>query len=314
MSEREQFLWTEKYRPKKIDDVILPESIKKTFRELVAKGELPNMILTGTAGVGKTTIARALCNEMDIDHIVINGSDERNIDTLRGKIRKFASTVSLEGKRKAVILDEADYLNPQSTQPALRGFIEEFSGNCAFIFTCNYKNRLIEPLHSRASVYEFNTSRRDLKPLAGQFFKRLTYILDQEGIKYDQKAVADLILKHAPDWRRIVNETQRYSASGVIDAGILKVMGDDSYNALFEALKKKDFNTMRKFVATNPDLDTTSIFRGIYDRMNDKVKASSRPALVILLGEYQYKAAFVADHELNIVACLTEIMSQVEFE
>jgi len=309
----DDFLWCEKYRPNKVEDTILPPGLKKTFNELVVTGKLPNMLFTGTAGLGKTTVAKALCNELNLDYIVINGSEDGNIDTLRGKIRQFASTISLQGGYKVVILDEADYLNPNSTQPALRGFIEEFANNCRFILTANFKNRIIEPLHSRCSIYEFNTTRKEMADLAAGFFERMKYILEQENVKYDTKPVAELIIKYAPDWRRVINECQRYAISGEIDAGILVNISDVSYNSLFISLKKKDFKAMRKWVVENIDTEPSAIFRAIYDRMNDKVKAQSIPALVLILADYQHKTAFVADHELNVVACLTEIMSSVEF-
>ena len=308
------FLWVEKYRPQTIEETILPPSLKKTFQTIVDKGELPNMLFTGTAGLGKTTVAKALCKQLDLDYIIINGSEEGNIDTLRGKIKQFASSVSLSGGFKVVILDEADYLNPQSTQPALRGFLEEFSNNCRFILTCNFKNRIIEPLHSRCGVYEFNTTKKDLADLAGQFFKRFVYILDQEGVDYEQKAVADLIMKHAPDWRRVLNEGQRNAISGMgIDGSSTGVSGN-SIDSLVVALKEKNFKAMRKWVVENMDMDTTAIFRGVYDSMNTYVQSQSVPQLVLILADYQYKDAFVADHELNTVACMTEIMAQVQFK
>lgn len=307
------FLWVEKYRPRNIADTILPTNLKKTFQALVESGELPNMLFSGTAGLGKTTVAKALCNELQLDYIIVNGSEEGNIDTLRGKIKQFASSVSLQGGYKVVILDEADYLNPQSTQPALRGFIEEFANNCRFILTCNFKNRIIEPLHSRCSVYEFNTSKKDMAELAAQFMKRLRTILDKEQVTYDNATVANLISKYAPDWRRILNEAQRYSISGSIDAGILLATGADSYAQLFQFLKDKDFKKMRAWVVNHIDVDTVSIFRSLYDKMYDHVQPQSIPQLVLILAEYQYKDAFVADHELNTVACLTEIMASVSF-
>ena len=307
------FLWVEKYRPQNIKDTILPPSLKKTFGELAETGQLPNMLFTGTAGLGKTTVAKALCKELNLDYIYVNGSEEGNIETLRGKIRQFASTVSLQGGYKVVILDEADYLNPQSTQPALRGFIEEFSNNCRFILTANFKNRIIEPLHSRCSVYEFNTTRKEMADLAAVFFERMKFILESENVDYDTKAVAELIIKHAPDWRRVINECQRYSISGKIDSGVVDSVSDHSYESLFTYLKEKDFKKMRKWVVDNIDTDAAAIFRSIYDRMNDRVKPQSIPALVLVLADYQYKNAFVADHELNVVACLTEVMSNVEF-
>jgi DNA polymerase III delta prime subunit len=308
-----EYLWVEKYRPQKVADTILPTKLKETFQKIIDGGELPNMLFTGTAGLGKTTVAKAMCNELNCDYILINGSEEGNIDTLRTKIKQFASSVSLSSDFKVVILDEADYLNPQSTQPALRGFIEEFSSNCRFILTCNFKNRIIEPLHSRCGVYEFNTSKKDLAPIAGQFMKRCQYILEEEGVSYTQIAVADLIMKFAPDWRRVINELQRYSVNGNIDAGIVNVVSDKNYDDLFSYLKNKDFKKMRSWVVNNIDTDASAIFRAIYDKMAEKVAPQSIPQLVLILGDYQYKNAFVADHELNVVACLTEVMSDVQF-
>jgi len=310
----DNFLWVEKYRPQKVADTILPSNLKDTFQAIVNGGELPNMLFSGTAGLGKTTVAKAICNELDLDYIIINGSEEGNIDTLRGKIKQFASSVSLQGGYKVVILDEADYLNPQSTQPALRGFIEEFSNNCRFILTCNFKNRIIEPLHSRCGVYEFNTSKKDLADLAGQFYKRFIYILDQEGVQYEQKAAADLIMKHAPDWRRVLNEGQRNAISGMAIDGSSTGVSINSIDSLVLTLKEKNFKAMRKWVVDNMDMDTTAIFRGVYDTMNIHVESASIPQLVLILADYQYKDAFVADHELNTVACMTEIMAQVQFK
>ena len=308
-----EFLWVEKYRPAKIEETILPKSLKLTFQKIVTGGELPNMLFTGTAGLGKTTVARALCNELDCDYILINGSEEGNIDTLRTKIKQFASSVSLQGGYKVVILDEADYLNPQSTQPALRGFIEEFSNNCRFILTCNFKNRIIEPLHSRCGVYEFNTSKKDMANLCEDFMERCLSILSNENIKYFEAAVAELIMKFAPDWRRVLNELQRYSINGTIDNGVLTNIKDKNYDDLFSHLKNKDFKKMRNWVVNNIDTDASAIFRAMYDRMSDKVAPQSIPQLVLILADYQYKNAFVADHELNVVACLTEVMSDVQF-
>ena len=307
----EQFLWVEKYRPQTINECILPQALKDTFNKIAEAGELPNMLFTGSAGLGKTTVAKALCNMLDLDYIVINGSEEGNIDTLRGKIKQFASTVSLQGGYKVVILDEADYLNPQSTQPALRGFIEEFANNCRFILTCNFKNRIIEPLHSRCGVYEFNGGNK--QSLCHDFMIRCQSILDTENISYDNKALAELIMKHYPDWRRVLNELQRYSLSGKIDLGVLDNISDSNYNDLFAHLKSKDFKKIRTWVVNNIDIDAAAIFRSIYDRMSDKVTPSSIPQLVLILADYQYKNAFVADHELNVVACLTEVMANVEF-
>ena len=307
------FLWVEKYRPANIKDAILPESLKQTFQKVVDSGELPNMLFTGTAGLGKTTVARALCNELGCDYILINGSEEGNIDTLRTKIKQFASSVSLQGGYKVVILDEADYLNPQSTQPALRGFIEEFSNNCRFILTCNFKNRIIEPLHSRCGVYEFNTSKKDMAELCQCFMVRCQTILIKENIEYDDKAIAELIMKFEPDWRRVLNELQRYSINGKIDSGVLNIISNKNYDDLFSHLKNKDFKKMRNWVVNNIDTDASAIFRAVYDGMNEKVAPQSIPQLVLILADYQYKNAFVADHELNVVACLTEVMSDVQF-
>jgi len=309
------FLWVEKYRPKTISETTLPSSLKQTFQNMVDAGELQNMLFAGTAGLGKTTVARALCNEIGADYIVINGSEEGNIDTLRGKIKQFASTVSLQGGVKVVILDEADYLNPQSTQPALRGFIEEFSNNCRFILTCNFKNRIIAPLHSRCGVYEFNTTKKDLADLASQFFARFKYILDQEGVEYNNKGMADLILKYAPDWRRVLNEGQRAAASGLpIDGSNSGSINNNSVNDLVIYLKEKNFKKMRQWVVNNMDVEPQAIIRQLYDNMNESVAPQSIPQLVLVLAEYQYKNAFVADHELNMVAMMTEIMAQVNFK
>ena len=311
---REEFLWVEKYRPAKIADTILPGKLKETFSEIIKSGELPNMLFTGTAGLGKTTVAKALCNELDLDFIIVNGSEEGNIETLRGKIKRFASSVSLQGGVKVVILDEADYLNPQSTQPALRGFIEEFSDNCRFILTCNFKNRIIEPLHSRCGVYEFNTSKKDMQALCEQMMQRVLYILKEEGSPVNgvsKQGIAELIMRYAPDWRRVINELQRATMGGVeITTGV----SAHNYDVLFDALKGKNFKTMRGWVANNVDVDTSAIFRSLYDSMNERVEQQSIPQLVLILAEYQYKAAFVADHELNVVACMTEIMAGVEFK
>ena len=308
------FLWVEKYRPRKVEDTILPKSLKEVFTKIVQSGELPNMLFTGTAGLGKTTVARALCDELGYDYIVINGSEEGNIDTLRGKIKRFASTVSLSGDLKVVILDEADYLNPQSTQPALRGFIEEFSNNCRFILTCNFKNRIIEPLHSRCGVYEFNTTKKEMQTLCADFFVRLIHILEAEEVSFNKDLIAQLIMKHAPDWRRVINECQRYSIGGQLATAVLNNEVSGNYSILFKALKDKDFKKMRSWVAQNVDIDVSSIFRELYDNMYDHVEPSSIPQLVLILADYQYKNAFVADHELNVVACMTEVMANVSFK
>lgn len=308
------FLWVEKYRPQTIADTILPNDIKQTLQAIVDTGELPNMLFSGSAGLGKTTVAKAMCNQLGLDYIVINGSEEGNIDTLRGKIRQFASSVSLQGGYKVVILDEADYLNPQSTQPALRGFIEEFSNNCRFLLTCNFKNRIIEPLHSRCAVYEFNATKKQLAELAAQFFKRFTWILENEGVSYQQKAVADLIMKHAPDWRRVLNEGQRLGLTNSGLHGSVSSASDSGYTNLVKHLKEKNFKSMRKWVVDNMDVDASAIFRGLYDNAQEYIQPQSIPQLVIILADYQYKNAFVADHELNTVACMTEIMASVEFK
>ena len=304
------FLWVEKYRPKTIADCILPTEPEQTFQGIVSGGEMPNMLFTGTAGVGKTTVAKALCNELGLDWILINGSEEGNIDTLRGKIKQFASSVSLQGGYKVVILDEADYLNPQSTQPALRGFIEEFANNCRFILTCNFKNRIIEPLHSRCGVYDFTLTKKVLPGLCQNFMDRAENILQTENVEYDKKSLAEIIMKFAPDWRRVLNELQRKSIAGRIDSTGTKT---DNYDELFTMLKQKDFKKMRSWVANNIDTDASAIFRAIYDRAVEKIAPQSIPQLVLILADYQYKNAFVADHELNVVACLTEVMANVEF-
>ena len=308
----EEFLFVEKYRPKTIEDCVLPKSLKDTFQSIIDKGELPNMMFTGSAGIGKTTVARALCNELGLDYMMINGSEDGNIDTLRGKIKQFASTVSLQGGQKVVILDEADYLNPQSTQPALRGFIEEFSKNCRFILTCNFKNRIIDPLHSRCSIYEFNLGNKEKMAMA--FMQRLQFILDSENIKYENQVLAELIMKYIPDWRRVINECQRYGMSGVIDTGILVTLSESSIKSLMKDLKSKNFKSMRKWVSDNIDVESAKLFRMVYDNMITYVEPSSVPALVLILADYSYKDSFVADHELNVVACMTEIMSQIKFK
>jgi DNA polymerase III delta prime subunit len=309
---KEQFLWVEKYRPHKLDDCILPDDQLKTFREFVATGEIPNMLLCGSAGVGKTTIARAICEELECDYIIINGSEESGIDVLRTKIREFASSVSFGGKTKVVILDEADYLNPNSTQPALRAFIEEFANNCRFIFTCNFKNRIIAPLHSRTAVIEFKLTKADRPKMAGRFMKRLTDILATENVTFDEKVVAEVLKKHFPDYRRVLNELQRYSVSGTIDEGILVNVQEVNMKELVSSLKSKDFKKMRNWVVDNIDNDPNLIFRKIYDTILDEVKYPSQ--LVLLLADYQYKAAFAANPEINLVACLAEIMAGMEWK
>lgn len=308
------FLWVEKYRPKTVTETILPKRLKDVFQKMVDTGELQNMLFTGSAGLGKTTVAKALCNELGLDYIVINGSEEGNIDTLRGKIKQFASTVSLAGGYKVVILDEADYLNAQSTQPALRGFIEQFSNNCRFILTCNFKNRIIEPLHSRCGVYEFNANKQELVELAGSMMERLKDILHKEEVVFQPKQLADMILKYAPDWRRTLNEIQRNSVSGTLVLTSNQTGSERQFDELFTAIKGKDFKSMRKWVVDNMDLDTSAIIRGIYDRMYDRIQPQSIPQLVLILADYQHKAAFVVDQEINLVACMTEIMSEVQIK
>jgi len=310
---RETFLWVEKYRPKTIADCILPESIKNTFLEFVGQKEIPNLLLSGGSGVGKTTVARALCEELHCDYIIINGSEESGIDVLRNKIKTFASTVSLQGGSKVVILDEADYLNPQSTQPALRGFIEEFHRNCRFIFTCNYKNRIIEPLHSRCSVVEFKINGNKAI-LASQFMSRVEDILKSENIGFEDAVIAELIMKHFPDWRRVLNELQRYSVGGTIDSGILVNIAEVNLKELMKHLKNKEFSKVRKWVVDNIDNDPVKVFRKIYEKLYEYMEPSSIPAAVLVLGKYQYYSAFVADPEVNLLACLTEIMTQCQFK
>ncbi len=310
----EEFLWVEKYRPRKVEECVLSQDLKKIFQNVLDKGELQNMMFTGTAGTGKTTVARALCNELDLDYIIINRSEESGIDTLRNKIKQFASSVSLSGGLKVVILDEADYLNPQSTQPALRGFIEEFSANCRFILTCNFKNRIIEPLHSRTSVIEFAMPKKEKEALAGQFMQRVQQILSVESINSEPAVIAELIMKYFPDFRRTLNELQRYSNFGKIDSGILVNANDIALDTLMNALKIKDFRKMRQWVADNIDIEPASMFRKVYDNMNEYVEPQSIPQLVLILADYQYKNSFVADHELNMVACLTEVMAGVKFK
>jgi len=311
-----EFIWVEKYRPKTIEECILPQRTKKTFQDFVNKGEIPNMLLSGPPGIGKTTVAKALCHQLGADFYVINGSDEgRFLDTVRNNAKNFASTVSLtsESKHKVIIIDEADNTT-SDVQLLLRASIEEFSSNCRFIFTCNYKNKIIEPLHSRCSVVDFSVSKKDKPTIAAQFFQRLNTILEEERIEADKKVVAELINKHFPDWRRVLNECQRYSVSGKIDSGILAVFSDVSVNDLIKNLKSKNFSEVRKWVVTNLDNDTTVLLRRIYDSLYDTLEHHSIPAAVLILGKYQYQIAFVADQEINLLACLTEIMVECEFK
>jgi DNA polymerase III delta prime subunit len=307
-------LWTEKYRPKKIDDCILPERLKKPFQEYVNQSNIPNLLLSGGAGVGKTTVAKAMCEEIGCDVMVINGSDEgRLIDTFRTKIKNFASSMSLAGGRKVVIIDEADYCNAESVQPALRNFIEEFAGNCSFIFTCNYKNKLIEPLHSRCAVIDFALKNGEKAQMASAFMKRVQSVLQSENVEYDDKVVAELIKKHFPDFRRVINELQRYSQLGKIDIGILSQISDVTINDIIKYIKEKDFGAIRKWVASN-DIDATAFYRKLYDNLYEVLKPQSIPQAVLILADYQYKGAFVADQEINTVACLTELMVGCEFK
>ena len=308
------FLWVEEYRPKTIDDCILPQSLKTLFTSFIEKGELSNLLFSGTAGIGKTTVAKALCEQLNCDWIMINGSEEGGIDVLRNKIKNFASTVSLSGGKKVVILDEADYLNPQSTQPALRGFIEEFHKNCRFILTCNFKNRIIEPLHSRFSNIEFRIANKDKPKLASKLFERATYILKEQNVDFEEKVLAELIKKHFPDFRKLINELQRYSVAGTIDAGILVNVSDENLKTLVSHLKGKEFGDMRKWVVNNIDNDPVKVFRKIYDSMYENLQPETIPHAVLIIADYQYKSAFVADQEINLVACLTELMSQVKFK
>jgi len=311
---KEQFLWVEKYRPKKIEDCILPDNLKKTFSEFVKNGEIPNLLLSGTAGIGKTTVAKALCEEIGCDYLIINGSDEgRMIETFRNKIKNYASSVSLMGGRKVIIIDEADYMNAESVQPALRGAIEEFSGNCSFIFTCNFKNKIIDPIHSRCTCIDFKLNGSKAK-MASAFFKRVEWILTQEKVDYEKDVVAAIITKHFPDNRRVLNELQRYAAGGVIDKGILHSVTDVQISDLVKALKDRDFAACRKWVTNNLDNDATKLYRKIYDTLYELLKPNSVPQLVLHLAKYQYQAAFVPDHEINMIACLTEIMVDCEFK
>lgn len=310
---KEDFLWTEKYRPKKVSDTILPQDIKDTFQQFVDQGNIPNLLLNGGPGTGKTTIARAMLEELDCDYIVINGSLDRNIDTLRNEIMQFASSVSLMGGRKYVILDEADNLNANSTQAALRNFIETYSKNCGFILTCNYKSKIIEPLQSRCSVIDFKISKDDMPDLASQFLKRVCGILDEENITYDKKSVAAVIGKFFPDWRRVLNELQRYSVSGEIDSGVLANVKEVSIKKLMGLLKDKNFTETRKWVSENVSGDAQTVYRQIYDTAYEYVTKPSVPQLVLLLAKYQYQSAFAADSEINLMAFLTECMVDMEW-
>ena len=311
------FLWVEKYRPKRIEDCILSEDLKQTFIEFVKKKEIPNLLLSGTPGTGKTTVARALCEEIGVDYIIINGSDEgRQIDTLRNKIKNFASTISLtkEANHKVVIIDEADYMNAESVQPALRNFIETFFNNCRFIFTCNFKSRIIEALHSRCTVIDFRITNGQKAKTAAKLMDRLSIILKDEGIEFDKNVLAEVIQKHYPDFRRTINELQRYSVRGKIDSGILFSLKEENYKDLIVKLKDKDFNGMRKWVSQNLDHGPTHLFKEIYELLYLHLDPKSIPQAVLIIAGYQYKAAFVADQEINMVACLTEVMAGCKFK
>ena len=313
---RDGFLWVEKYRPKTIEECILPANIKKTFQDFLDKGEVPNLLLAGPAGCGKTTVAKALCNELGVDFYVINGSDEgRFLDTVRNNAKNFASTVSLSStaKHKVIIIDEADNTT-NDVQLLLRASIEEFNRNCRFIFTCNYKNKIIEPLHSRCAVIDFSIKGKEKASLAGSFFKRLQDILDAEGVGFDQRVLAELINKHFPDWRRVLNECQRYSVSGKIDSGILATFSDVAVNDLLKNLKEKNFPEVRKWVVSNLDNDTTVLMRRVYDALYSALENNSIPAAVLVLAKYQYQSSFCADQEINMLACLTELMVECNFK
>ena len=310
----DNFLWVEKYRPKTIDQCILSDTIKGTLEDLVKEEKVPNLMFTGPAGVGKTTVARAICDMTNSDYIIINGSDEgRMIDTLRTKMTQFCSTISLQGGRKVVIIDEADYMNPDSVQPAMRGFIEKFADNCSFIFTCNYKNRIIEPIHSRCAVVDFTSPKSEKPAIAQQFMIRCGVILSEENVEHDKNVIAALINKHFPDFRRVLNEMQRYSTSGTIDSGILANIGELNLNQLVTALREKNFPNMRQWVTSNVDNDPASVYRKIYDKLYEVVDKGSIPQAVLIIADYQYKSAFVADQEINLVACLIELMAECEF-
>ena len=311
----ENFLFVEKYRPATIEECVLPVSLKTTFGDMVRRGEPQNILLSGTAGVGKTTVAKALCNEMGCDWILVNCSEEGNIDTLRTKIRQFASTVSLTGDtKKVVILDEFDFSNSSSTQPALRGAIEEFSNNCRFILTCNYKSRIIEPIHSRCTCIDFTLPKGEKPQIAAKMMDRCTYILKEEGITYDTKVLGQVIMKHFPDMRRILNELQRYGVSGFIDVGILTSITDSEIKTLVSALKNKDFASVRRWSAMNAESSPQEIYRKIYDALGDIMESQSIPEAILILAEAQHRSAFVSDQEINLVACLIQIMMTCAFK
>ena len=313
--QRDDFLWVEKYRPHKISDCVLPSDLSEPFSEFVEQGKVPNLILTGGPGTGKTTAARALCDETKTDYLMVNGSDEgRNIDTVRTTLNQFCSSISMTGNRKAIIMDEADYMNPDSVQPALRGFIEKFGNNVSFLFTCNYPSRIIDPIHSRCSVLDFSIPVNEKPKIAEEYLFLVEGILQKEDIKFERKVLIQLIMKHFPDFRRVLNELQRYSASGTIDTGILSSLEEVNVGELVNFLKTKKFSDMRKWANSNMDTDTARIFRRLYDSLSSHLKPQSVPQAVLIIADYQYKSAFVVDQEVNLVACLTEIMVECEFK
>ena len=313
--QREDFLWVEKYRPKRISDCVLPSDLQEPFSEFIEQGKLPNLIFAGGPGTGKTTAAKALCEETQTDYLMVNGSDEgRSIDTVRTTLNQFCSSVSMTGNRKAIIMDEADYMNPDSVQPALRGFIEKFGNNVSFLFTANYPNRIIDPIHSRCAVFDFVIPKNEIKKIAEKYLELCGDILSKENVEYENKVLAELIMKHFPDFRRVLNELQRYSTSGRIDTGILTSLEEVNVGELVSSLRGKKFSDMRKWANSNIDTDTAKIFRKLYDSLSGYLKPQSVPQAVLIIADYQYKSAFVADQEINLVACLTEIMVECEFK
>jgi len=313
--QRDDFLWVAKYRPTKISECVLPSDLQEPFSDFVDQGKLPNLIFAGGPGTGKTTAAMALCEETQTDYLMVNGSDEgRNIDTVRTTLNQFCSSVSMTGNRKAIIMDEADYMNPDSVQPALRGFVEKFGNNVSFIFTCNYPNRIIDPIHSRCAVIDFLIPNNEKPKIAEKYLELCEGILEKESVKFEKKVLIQLIMKHFPDFRRVLNELQRYSSSGKIDTGILTSLEELNVTELVESLKTKRFSDMRKWTNSNMDSDTTRIFRKLYDSLSSYLKPQSVPQAVLIIADYQYKSAFVADQEINMVACLTEIMVECSFK